>query len=158
MSSLLWSTKSWLLQLLKSIYFLGLSKRYLRLKSILPSRKNVRTFLDEVRDTVKGNKQAKTGNLIALLNPLIRGWANYHRCVCSKKTYTSIDNAIPRVREGRLQTAVAMGKEETSQRTKKVDQGEVFQIRKQQKLDLLWRNHRWQGTPSHHPSSGCWLG
>ncbi len=75
--------------------FLGQNIRKYNGKLLIkPSRKNVKTFLDKVRETVKGNKQAKTGNLIALLNPLIRGWANYHRHVCSKRTYASIDKAI----------------------------------------------------------------
>ena len=75
--------------------FLGQNIRKYNGKLLIkPSRKNVKTFLDKVRETVKGNKQAKTGNLIALLNPLIRGWANYHRHVCSKRTYGSIDYAI----------------------------------------------------------------
>jgi RNA-directed DNA polymerase len=75
--------------------FLGQNIRKYKGKLLIkPSRKNVNTFLDKVRETVKGNKQARTGNLIALLNPIVRGWANYHRYVCSKRTYMSIDNAI----------------------------------------------------------------
>jgi RNA-directed DNA polymerase len=75
--------------------FLGQNIRKYNGKLLIrPSRKNVKTFLDKVRETVKGNKQATTGNLIRLLNPLIRGWANYHRYVCSKRTYASIDKAI----------------------------------------------------------------
>ena len=78
--------------------FLGQNIRKYNGKLIIkPSKKNVKTFLDKVRGTVKGNKQARSGNLIALLNPLIRGWANYHRYVCSKKTYVSIDDAIFRL-------------------------------------------------------------
>jgi RNA-directed DNA polymerase len=78
--------------------FLGQNIRKYNGKLLIkPSKKNVKTFLDKVRETVKGNKQARTGNLIALLNPLIRGWANYHRYVCSKKTYVSIDDAIFRL-------------------------------------------------------------
>jgi RNA-directed DNA polymerase len=57
--------------------FLGQNIRKYKGKLLIkPSKKNVRTFLDKVRRTVKGNKQAKAGNLILLLNPLIRGWAN----------------------------------------------------------------------------------
>jgi RNA-directed DNA polymerase len=75
--------------------FLGQNIRKYKGKLLIkPSKKNVKTFLDKVRETVKGNKQAKAGNLIALLNPLIRGWANYHRHVNSKRTYVAIDDAI----------------------------------------------------------------
>lgn len=42
---------------------------------ITPSKKSVTTLLDAVRATVKANRQAKTGNLICQLNPLLRGWA-----------------------------------------------------------------------------------
>ena len=61
---------------------------------VTPSRKNVQTLLRKVRGIIKGNAQATTGNLIGLLNPVIRGWANYHRHVASKQTFTKVDNAI----------------------------------------------------------------
>ena len=61
---------------------------------IKPSKKSKQAFLDKVRKIVKENKQAKTGNLIAQLNPVIRGWANYHRHVASKKTFSSVDDAL----------------------------------------------------------------
>jgi RNA-directed DNA polymerase len=32
--------------------------------------------------------------VIARLNPLIRGWANYHRHVVSKRTFSKVDDAI----------------------------------------------------------------
>jgi Group II intron, maturase-specific domain len=43
--------------------------------------KNVKAFLDKVRETIRVNRSAKQENLIGLLNPMIRGWANYHRHV-----------------------------------------------------------------------------
>ena len=61
---------------------------------ITPSRKNIQTFLEEIRKVVKANKQATAGNLIAQLNPKIRGWANYHRHVVSKETFSKVDHAI----------------------------------------------------------------
>jgi RNA-directed DNA polymerase len=61
---------------------------------IKPSPKNVQTFLQEVRKVIKGNKQTPTGKLISLLNPLIRGWAEYHRHVVSKATFAKVDAAI----------------------------------------------------------------
>ncbi|GAC1644605.1 MAG: group II intron reverse transcriptase/maturase [Chloroflexota bacterium] len=64
---------------------------------IKPSKKNVKTFLDKIRALMKANRQAKTGNLILQLNPLIRGWAQYHRHVVSKETFAAVDAAIFRL-------------------------------------------------------------
>jgi len=61
---------------------------------VTPSRKNVQACLGKVRAIMKANAQATTGNLIGQLNPVIRGWANYHRHVSSKQTFTKVDNAI----------------------------------------------------------------
>jgi len=61
---------------------------------VKPSRKNVATFLNNVRTLIKANEQATTGHLIVQLNPLIRGWATYHRHVSSKRTFVSVDHAI----------------------------------------------------------------
>ena len=61
---------------------------------ITPSRKNVTAFLDKVRDIITKNKQATAGTLIERLNPVIRGWALYHRHVVSAETFASVDHAI----------------------------------------------------------------
>jgi RNA-directed DNA polymerase len=61
---------------------------------IKPSKKSAKTFLSKIREVVKENQQAKIGNLIVTLNPIIRGWANYHRYVCAKRTFASVDHAI----------------------------------------------------------------
>jgi len=75
--------------------FLGQNVRKYNGKLLIrPSRKNVRAFLDKVRGIIKSNKQAKTGNLIALLNPVIRGWAYYHRHVASSAVFRKVDSAI----------------------------------------------------------------
>ena len=75
--------------------FLGQNiRKYKGKLFIKPSKKSVKTFLGKIREVVKKNQQAKTGNLIATLNPIIRGWANYHRHVCAKRTFASVDNAI----------------------------------------------------------------
>ena len=78
--------------------FLGQNvRKYAGKLLIKPARKNVKAFLDKVRKTVKANKQATAANLIAQLNPMIRGWANYHRHVVSKKTFDHVDTAIFKV-------------------------------------------------------------
>jgi len=74
--------------------FLGQNVRKYNGKLLIkPSRKNVRAFLDKVRTVIKANKQAKTGSLIALLNPIIRGWTYYHRHVTSSATFSKVDSA-----------------------------------------------------------------
>src|SRR5882762_2459358 len=61
---------------------------------IKPSSKNVKTFLDKVRETIRVDRSAKQETLIELLNPMIRGWANYHRHVVAKRAYTAVDHHI----------------------------------------------------------------
>ncbi|MBF0239114.1 MAG: group II intron reverse transcriptase/maturase [SAR324 cluster bacterium] len=61
---------------------------------ITPSKKNIKTFLDKVRTTIRDNKGAKQEVLIRLLNPMIRGWANYHRCVVAKRIFSEVDTEI----------------------------------------------------------------
>jgi RNA-directed DNA polymerase len=75
--------------------FLGQTLRKFNGKLLIrPAKKNVQTFLAKVRELAKTNKQATAGNLIRQLNPVIRGWANYHRSVVSKKVFGSVDYAI----------------------------------------------------------------
>jgi RNA-directed DNA polymerase len=59
-----------------------------------PSKKNVQAFLKDIRDTVKANKQAKQEHLIGMLNPKIRGWANYHKGSVAGETFTKVDHEI----------------------------------------------------------------
>jgi RNA-directed DNA polymerase len=61
---------------------------------IKPSKRSIKSLLDKVREIIKANKAATAGNLILQLNPIIKGWANYHQHVCSKRTFSSIDHAI----------------------------------------------------------------
>jgi len=75
--------------------FLGQNIRAYRNKTIVqPSKKNIAAFLHKIRTLIKANAQATPANLVRLLNPKIRGWANYHRHACSKRTFSSVDSAI----------------------------------------------------------------
>lgn len=75
--------------------FLGQNvRKYHGTLLITPSRKNVAAFLDKVREIITKHKQATAGNLILQLNPVIRGWALYHRHVVSAETFKSVDDAI----------------------------------------------------------------
>jgi RNA-directed DNA polymerase len=61
---------------------------------VKPSRKSVHSLLAKARTLIRANAQATPGNLIGLLNPLIRGWAYYHRHVASKQTFVTVDHAL----------------------------------------------------------------
>jgi len=58
---------------------------------ITPSKPAVRGLLDKVRDILRAHRGKKTFDMIRKLNPVIRGWANYHRHVCSSKTFGEVD-------------------------------------------------------------------
>jgi len=64
---------------------------------IKPSRKSVRTFLGKLRKLVKDGRALTQSVLIDQLNPLIRGWANYHRCSVAGQTFSKMGHAIWRM-------------------------------------------------------------
>ncbi len=75
--------------------FLGQNVRKYKGKLLIkPSKGSVQDLLEKVRKIVKENKQTPAGKLIAQLNPIIRGWALYHRHVASKETFNKVDSAI----------------------------------------------------------------
>jgi RNA-directed DNA polymerase len=59
-----------------------------------PSKKNVGTFMKGIRRTIKAAHGVSAADLIDQLNPKIRGWANYHRHVVSKRTFGHVDRNI----------------------------------------------------------------
>ncbi|MFZ0257338.1 MAG: group II intron reverse transcriptase/maturase [Gammaproteobacteria bacterium] len=75
--------------------FLGWNVRKYRGKLLIkPSRKSIKSILRKVRERIKVNKQTPAGQLIGQLNPLLRGWANYHCHVVSKVIFKKMDHAI----------------------------------------------------------------
>ena len=61
---------------------------------ITPSKKSVKAFLRKIRKRIKESRDLTAGELIAELNPQIRGWALYHRHVVSKAIFHAVDHAI----------------------------------------------------------------
>src|ERR1700682_4541102 len=76
--------------------FLGQNvRRYPNGKLLIkPSKKNVKTFLGGIRKTIRAALGMSAADVIHELNPKIRGWANYHRHVVSKRTYVRVDHEI----------------------------------------------------------------
>ena len=59
-----------------------------------PSKDSVKAFLGKVRGIIKQNRTAKQQDLIARLNPVIRGWVNFHRFNVSAKVFNYVDAQI----------------------------------------------------------------
>ena len=75
--------------------FLGFNVRKYDGKLLIkPAKKSVKAFLGAMRMLIKSNPTIKTESLIRLLNPKLRGWANYYRHVVSKRTFSQVDEAI----------------------------------------------------------------
>jgi RNA-directed DNA polymerase len=75
--------------------FLGQNIRKYNGKLLIkPSQKSVKRLLNHIRATIKSNRQVSAGLLIVKLNPIIRGWARYHRHVVSQHTFEQVDHAI----------------------------------------------------------------
>jgi RNA-directed DNA polymerase len=75
--------------------FLGFNIRKYNGKLLIkPAKKNVISFLRDLRKLIKSNRAAKTDELIRKLNARIRGWANYYRHAVSKETFAYVDNCI----------------------------------------------------------------
>jgi RNA-directed DNA polymerase len=75
--------------------FLGQNIRKYNGKLLIkPSLKSIQMLVRKIRNIVKANLQAKAENLIRLLNPIIRGWVQYHRHVVSKAVFSTIDHFI----------------------------------------------------------------
>jgi RNA-directed DNA polymerase len=75
--------------------FLGQNVRKYNGKPLIkPSKKNVKNLLEKVRKALKKLQTAKQEDVIRLLNPVIRGWANYHRHQVAKRTFSWVDHQI----------------------------------------------------------------
>jgi RNA-directed DNA polymerase len=61
---------------------------------IQPSKKNTHAFLEKVRQLIKENSNVDQAKLIRQLNPVIAGWANYHRHISARATFGRVDHEI----------------------------------------------------------------
>ncbi|AJR06847.1 group II intron reverse transcriptase/maturase [Photobacterium gaetbulicola] len=79
----------------KGFDFLGQNVRKYDGKMLIkPSNKNVKTFLQSIREYLNSHKTVPARAVIAKLNPMIRGWCNYHRWICASETFKYIDYRI----------------------------------------------------------------
>jgi RNA-directed DNA polymerase len=75
--------------------FLGWNFRKYRGKLLIkPSKESIQKFVDRVSQTIKTGKGWSQDLLIAKLNPIIRGWTNYHRSVVSSGIFHKLDHIL----------------------------------------------------------------
>ncbi|WP_454736341.1 group II intron reverse transcriptase/maturase [Cupriavidus necator] len=75
--------------------FLGWNfRKYSGTLLIKPSKKNVKAFYCKVKEVINANKTAKQEKLVRLLNPMLRGWAQYHCPVVAKAAFTRMEHLI----------------------------------------------------------------
>jgi RNA-directed DNA polymerase len=61
---------------------------------IKPARKSVQALLEKVREVLRKNMAATQAQVIMLLNPILRGWAMYHRHVVASAVFTRVDHLV----------------------------------------------------------------
>lgn len=80
----------------KGFDFLGWTFR--KFKGVLivkPSKKSFTRVKERIRDIVLTHGKARSQTvIIQKLNPVLRGWANYHRNVNSKRTFSAVGNYV----------------------------------------------------------------
>lgn len=75
--------------------FLGWNfRKYRGTLLIKPSRKNAKAFYDKVAGVIKSHLMVKQVVLIEKLNPILRGWAQYHQPVVAKDAFGKLDSLI----------------------------------------------------------------
>jgi len=61
---------------------------------IKPSKKNVTAFYRKVGEIIKNSGALTQDALIGQLNPVLKGWAQYHSPVVAKQTFSKLDSLI----------------------------------------------------------------
>lgn len=75
--------------------FLGFNLRKYNGKLLIkPSKSNVLLFLSHMRTLIKKHATLSVNDLIKLVNPKLRGWANYYRHCVAKQTFNYIGHKL----------------------------------------------------------------
>jgi RNA-directed DNA polymerase len=72
--------------------FLGQNVRKYKNKLVIrPAKDGTKALVRKTREAIKGANGQTAATLIRQLNPLVRGWANYHRHICAGRTFGHVD-------------------------------------------------------------------
>jgi len=75
--------------------FLSQNVRKYRGKLIIrPSKEAVQSFKDKIKKIIEEYRGIPAHALIRILNPVIRGWSNYHKGICSKRVFNRLETFI----------------------------------------------------------------
>ena len=75
--------------------FLGWNFRKYNCKLLIkPSKNSIKRFTETISQTITGGMAWSQEILIAKLNPIIRGWTNYHNSVVSSDVFRTLDHRI----------------------------------------------------------------
>ncbi len=61
---------------------------------IKPSQEALRRHVIKMKETIRRYRSSPQASLIKTLNPIIRGWANYHATTCAKRLFTKADTIL----------------------------------------------------------------
>jgi RNA-directed DNA polymerase len=76
--------------------FLGQNIRMYNKGNLLirPSSDSIKAVKTKLKEIIVKHRGSQAAVLISNLNPIITGWANYHRNVCSKSTFFKLDRIL----------------------------------------------------------------
>ena len=75
--------------------FLGQNVRKYKNKLVIrPAKDGTKALVRKTRECIKGANGQTAATLIRKLNPMVRGWANYHRHICAGRTFGNVDLII----------------------------------------------------------------
>ncbi|MDR3343105.1 MAG: group II intron reverse transcriptase/maturase [Treponema sp.] len=76
--------------------FLGWNFRKYHSGKVLtkPSKKSQQKVLEKIREVIHNHRGVKQDDLIAMLNPIIKGWTNYHQRVAAKRIFSRMDKEL----------------------------------------------------------------
>ncbi len=70
-------------------------RKKLGFKTIIkPSKEKIKAHIKKLGEVIRKHKSSPQIALIDELNPIIRGWSNYYRALCSKETYSYCDHIL----------------------------------------------------------------
>jgi RNA-directed DNA polymerase len=87
--------KTRIVQIDKGFDFLGWNfRKYTGKLLIKPSKKNTKAFYEKLKKIIGDNLTVTQQDLLYMLNPVLRGWAQYHSPVVAKEAFTKMESRL----------------------------------------------------------------